>query len=115
MAQMAVVLLKRSLLGGVVGWHRWRWCCSSALFLAVLWDGTDGGGAAQAHSARLCCGRGAIQASLGISHESRLQTEKKTLSDIVSVRHTEKFMCSGLILQQFIRFWQQVDQELSML
>ena len=27
MAQMAVVLLKGTVLGGLVGLHRWRWCC----------------------------------------------------------------------------------------
>ena len=56
MAQMAVVLLKGTLLGGVVGLHRWRWCCSRELCLTVLWDGRDGGGAAQGNCAWRCCG-----------------------------------------------------------
>ena len=49
MPEMAVVLLKGTVLGGVVGLHRWRWCCSRDLCLAVLWDCTDGGGAAESH------------------------------------------------------------------
>ena len=52
---MAVVLLKGTLLDGVVVWHRWRWCCSRELCLAVLWDSTDGGGAAQGTSAGRSC------------------------------------------------------------
>ena len=56
MAQTAVVLLKGTLLGGAMGWRTWRWCCSRELCLAVLWDSTDGGGAAQENSAWRSCG-----------------------------------------------------------
>ena len=65
MAEMAVVLLKGTVLGGVVGLHRWRWCCSRELCLAVLLER---------------CGVSLASSDTQISAEAKTKIEFSTVS-----------------------------------